>query len=252
LSGPPAAGADDFGVVVAGADGGPQVAHAVLGEAGLFKRLLDVAGALPGPGYIAKSSGRVVEGVDADARVVGAGQVGIAGAEAGSENAEVLVALLLKPVKAAADIDDSLAAGHECTSDVGADGVVGALQLGGAANVVVRHGEPQRGDAHAIEDGAEGVVAEAVGVPLRQHNDGLLGPRRVFVRGGRIPAGVYQVVFRIGRAFRRGEAQELGRRKLSFRGLLTDRGFLGQSLRADIGGKQLGVAFFEAEVGGRR
>jgi len=54
----------------------------------------------------------VVEGVDADAGVVGGGQVGIAGAEAGSENAEVLVALLLKPVEAAADVNDSLTAGH--------------------------------------------------------------------------------------------------------------------------------------------
>ena len=198
-----------------------------------------MAGALPGPGDISESCGRVVEGVDADARIVGAGQIGIAGAEAGSENAEVLVALLLKPVEAAANVNDSLTAGHERAADVGADGVVGALELGGAANVVIGHGEAQRGDAHAIEDGAKGVVAEAVGVPLRQHHDGLLGAGGVFVGGGRIPAGVHQVVFGVGRALRRSKAEELGGSQLSLGGLLTDRGLLGQGFRADVGGKQL-------------
>ena len=192
----------------------------------------------------------MVEGVDAEARIVGAGEKGIAGAEAGAEHAEVLVALLLEPVEAAANVDDGLAAGHEGAADVGADGVVGALELSGAANVVVGHGEAQRRDAHAIEDGAERVVAEAVGVPLRQDDDGLLGPRRIFVRGRGIPAGVDQIVFGVGRALRRGEAEKLGRRELSLGGLLADGGVLGQGFRAHIGGEKLGMALFEAEVGG--
>lgn len=47
--------ADDLWVVVAGADGGPQVADAVLRKASFFKRLFDVAGALAGPGDVTKS-----------------------------------------------------------------------------------------------------------------------------------------------------------------------------------------------------
>ena len=192
----------------------------------------------------------MVEGVDADARVVGAGQEGVAGAEAGAEHAEVLVALLLKPVEAAADVDDGLAAGGERAADVGADGVVGALQLGGAANVVVGHGEPQGRDAHLVEDGAQRVVAEAVGVPLRQNHDGLLGPRGVFVFGRRVPAGIDQVVLRVGRALGRGEAQKLRRGELALGGLLADRGVLRQRLRAHVGGEEFRMALFEAEVGG--
>ena len=53
----------------------------------------------------------MVEGVHTQARVVRTGQEGVAGAEAGSQYAELLVALLLQPVKAAADIDHRLAAG---------------------------------------------------------------------------------------------------------------------------------------------
>ena len=118
-------------------------------ETGFVESLLDVTRALAGPGYVAEGCGGVVEGVDADARVVGAGEVGVAGAEAGAENAEVLVTLILKPVKAAADVDDGLAAGHESAADVGADGVVRPLKLCGAANVVIGHGEAQGRDTHA-------------------------------------------------------------------------------------------------------
>src|SRR5260221_6251477 len=129
-----------------------------------------------------------------------AGEVGVAGAETGSENAEVLVALILKPIETAADIDDSLTAGHERAADVGADRVVGALELGRTADVVIGHGKAQGRDAHLVEDGAEGVVAEAVGVPLREDDDGLFGARGGFVLGGGIPAGVDEIVLGIGRA----------------------------------------------------
>ena len=179
----------------------------------------------------------MVEGVDAEARIVGAGKICVAGAEAGSQNAEVLVALVFKPVETAADVDNRLTAGHERAADVGADGVVGTLHFGGPANVVIGHGEPQRRDSHAVEDGAERVMAEAIGVPLRQHHDGLLGPGRIFVGRGRIPTGVHQVVFRVGRTFGRSEAEELGGCQFSFGGLLTNRGFLGEGFRAYVGGE---------------
>ena len=102
------------------------------------------------------------------------GDEGVAGAEAGAQDAELLVALLLKPVDAAADVDDGLAAGSDGAADVGADGVVGALELCRAADVVVGLGEAQGGDAEAVEDGAERVVAEGIGIPLGHDDDGLL------------------------------------------------------------------------------
>jgi hypothetical protein len=181
----------------------------------------------------------VIEGIDADARVMGAGQESVAGAEAGAKHAKVLVALLLKPVDAAADIDHRLAAGREGAADVGADGVVGPLQLGGPANVVVGLGEPQRGDAHAIEERAERVVAECIGIPLRHDHDGLLGPPGILVRRRGIPARVHQVVLRVGRALGRGEAQELPWRDLALGGLLAQRGVVSQRLGAHVGGEEL-------------
>ena len=63
----------------------------------------------------------MVEGVDADAFVKGAGEERVAGTEAGAEHAEMLVALVFEPVKAAADVDDGLAACGEGSADVGTD-----------------------------------------------------------------------------------------------------------------------------------
>ena len=97
---------------------------------------------------------------------------------------------------------------------------------------------------------AQRVVAEGVGIPLRQHHDGLLGPRGVLVRGRRIPARIHQVVFGIRRALGRGEAQKLRRRSLALGRLLLDRRVLGQRFRADVGGEQLRMPLFQPEVGG--
>ena len=161
------------------------------------KRGADVAGALSGPYHVAECHGGVIEGADLKARIHRGGDEGVAAAEAGAEDAELLVALLLEPVDAAADVDDGLAAGRDGAADVGADGVVGALELGGAADVVVGLGETQGRDAEAIEERAEGVVAEGVGVPLRHDDDGLF--RLAGLLSGRrgIPARVDDVVFRI-------------------------------------------------------
>jgi hypothetical protein len=163
----------------------------------------------------------------------------------------MLVALRFKPVNAAADINDSLAAGHESAADVGADGVVGALKLGGTADVVIGHGKAQRRNAHFVEDGAKGVVAEAVGVPLGNDDDGLLGARWVLVFGGGVPAGIHQIVFRVRRALRGCEAQVPGLSELSLGGFLAEGGVLGQGLGTNIGGKQFRIALFEAVISGR-
>ena len=87
----------------------------------------------------------------------------------------MFVALGFEPVDAAADVDDGLTAGFGGAAYVGADGVVGALELGGAADVVVGLGEAEAGDAEAVEEGAEGVVGEGVGVPLGHDDHCLFG-----------------------------------------------------------------------------
>ncbi len=46
------------------------------------------------------------------------GEEGVAAAERGAEDAELVVALGFKPVKAAADIDDGLLAGGKGAADV--------------------------------------------------------------------------------------------------------------------------------------
>jgi len=133
-----------------GADAEEQLADLVLSEASVLQRDADVAGALALPDDVAEPGGGVVEGADAQARVVGRGDEGVAGAEAGSKDAELRVALGLQPVDATADVDDGLAAGGGGAADVGADGVVGALQFGGAADVVIGLGEAESRDPEAV------------------------------------------------------------------------------------------------------
>ena len=110
-----------------------------------------MACALTGPYDVAKPGGGVVEGADLKAWVEGSGDERVATAERGAEDPELLIALGLEPVKAAADIDDGLTAGLGGSAYVGTDGVIGALKFGGAADVVVGLGETQAGDAKTVE-----------------------------------------------------------------------------------------------------
>ena len=190
----------------------------------------------------------MVESVHAQPRIVRAGQKAVARTQARAQHAEVLVALLLQPVNAAADIDHRLAAGGNRPANVRAHGVVGALQLRRPANVVVGLRKPQRRDAHAIEHRAQRVVAEPVGVPLRHHDDGLFGPRRIFLRRRRKPARVHQVVLRVRRALRRGKAQILGLGEFAFGGLLLQLRILCERFRPNVGRKQLRMALLQSEI----
>src|ERR1700761_5594600 len=156
------------------ADAGPDSVQLLLGHHG-FARRADMAAALAGPHHVAEGHGGVIEGADLQTRIHGGGEEGVAGTEAGAEDAELLVALLLEPVNAGADIDHSLAAGGYGAAEIGTDGVVGTLELRGTADVVVGLGEPQGRDAEAIEERAESVMTEGVGIPLRPHDDGLPG-----------------------------------------------------------------------------
>ena len=68
-------------------------------------------------------------------------------AEAGAEDADAIVALRREPVNRAARVEHRLPADLHGPRDVGADDVVGAVQLGRHALIVVRQREAQR--AHA-------------------------------------------------------------------------------------------------------
>lgn len=70
--------AHELVVVVDGADGGPELAEAFLCKTGVRKTLTDVARALACPYDIAEGCGGVVEGVDAQARIVCGSEKGIA------------------------------------------------------------------------------------------------------------------------------------------------------------------------------
>ena len=111
--------------------------------------------------------------------------------------------------------------------------------------------EAQRRDAEAVEERAERVVAEGVGVPLGHDDDGLSGLAGLALGRRGKPARVDEIVFRVGRADGRGEAQEFGRGELSVAGLLLELGVFCEGLRADVGGEELGVAGLEAVVRGR-
>ena len=192
----------------------------------------------------------MVKRIHPQPRIVRTGQESVARSQAGSQYAEVFVPLLLQPIQAAPYVHHRLAASRERAANVGAHGVVRALQLHWPPNIVVGLREPERRNPHLVEDRAQRVVAERVCVPLRHHHNGLLGPLGILVRRRWVPARIHQIVFRKWRPLRRSEAQKLRRRNLSLHRLLLDRRVLGQRLRAHVGGKQLRMPLFQPEVGG--
>src|SRR4051812_27137993 len=156
------------------ADRGPYLPELILRHDRL-KRRANVTRALAGPYNVAECHGRMIEGADLKTRIHRGGDEGVAGTEAGAEDTKLLVTLLLEPVEAATDVHDRLAAGGDGAAQVGADGVVGALELNWTADVMVGLGEAQGRDAEAVEERTQCVVTEGVGVPLRHHDDGLFG-----------------------------------------------------------------------------
>src|SRR6266568_3374238 len=108
-----------------GADGGPVFAKFVHGNVAA-KAFPDVVGGHALADDVGVVSRHVEEAAGADAFVMDEGDVADGGADAGAENSEPSVALLLKPVEAAAAVLDGLAVGLESKSDIGAADLVGA------------------------------------------------------------------------------------------------------------------------------
>src|SRR5271169_3002032 len=132
-----------------------------------FDALADMARGLAGPDDVTECRRGMVKHIDADTRVVGAGDERVTRAEAGADEAEARVSALLQPVEARANVNDGLPHRIDAAANIGGDRVVRAGETGGATNVVVRHAHAQGRDTKHVEDLAETVLADAVGVPLR-------------------------------------------------------------------------------------
>jgi len=64
------------------------------------------------------------------------------------------------------------------SADVRADDVVGALELGGLSNIVVRQRKPHGADVESREELRQPDMAAGVRIPLREHDDDrLIGDR---------------------------------------------------------------------------
>src|SRR5579872_3131631 len=107
-------------------------------------------GGLSMPYDVGNVSRGVVKGRCLDPLVMRGGKKGVAGAEARAYDAKPTIALGLKPIQAATNIDYSLTAGVKRPSYVCRDSVIGAQNLRRRSNIMVGHAQPQNGDPQKI------------------------------------------------------------------------------------------------------
>src|SRR5579872_667537 len=91
----------------------------------------------------------MIECSNLNSRIVSSGEKGVARTQAGTDCAQAFIALLLQPVKAAANVENGLSAGVHGAADVRGNRIVGAANFRGAANIVVRHAQPQHRNSDA-------------------------------------------------------------------------------------------------------
>ena len=187
-----------------GADGGPAVAEFVYGDV-VAKAFPDVIGGHALADDVGVVGGDVEEAAGADAFIVNESDVADRRADAGAEDAELGVALLLEPVEAAAGVLDGLAVGLQGEADVGSADLVGAFVALRHAAVMVGHAHFEDGDAQALNPVAEAVLAVPFGVPVGEEEDG--GSETSFSGGKKLC--VDDVVFRPGRFDRTGEGEDV-------------------------------------------
>jgi hypothetical protein len=187
-----------------GADGSPIFAKLVDSHM-VAKALPDVVGGHTLADDVGIVGGDVEKTAGADAFVVDESDVANGRSDAGPEDAEFGIALLLKPVEAAASVLDGLAVGLKREADIGATDLVGALMAVGHAVIVIGHAHLEHSDPHALNPAAKAVLALPFGVPVGQDKDSRAGPNASssragvdgFVSGKEL--GVDGVVFRPGR-----------------------------------------------------
>src|SRR5262249_8494360 len=146
-------------------DGRPEVAEFVEGDV-LAEAFPDVVRGHAVGDNIGEIGGYVKEAASVNAFVVHERDVADAGADAGAEDAEPRVALLLEPTENATRVLHGLAIGLESKADVGADELIGALVTGDHAAVVVGHAHLDRGHAEPLNPFTETALAVPFGVPV--------------------------------------------------------------------------------------
>ena len=120
----------------------------------------------------------MIECCNFNSRIVRGGEECVARTQTGAGNTEPLIALLLQPIQAAADVEDRLTAGVHGAPDVRGDRIVGAPNLRRPANIVIRHAQPQHRDSQPVQDSAQRIVVERIGIPVRQQYDRTFSFRR--------------------------------------------------------------------------
>src|SRR4029077_18476780 len=122
----------------------PQPAQSVEIDSG-FHALANVPRSLPMPDHISEIGRRVIESINPNPRVVGAGNKSVTGTEARADQPELAIALLLQPVETTTNIDHALANRVQRPADVGRDRVVSATDLRRHTDVVVGHAQAKHG-----------------------------------------------------------------------------------------------------------
>jgi hypothetical protein len=148
-----------------GANGRPVFAELVNGDV-IAEAFPDMVGGHALADDVGVVGGDVEETAGAEAFIVNESDVADGGADAGAEDAELAVALLFKPVEAAAGILDGLAVRLEGEADIRATNLVGALVAVGHSAVVIGHAHFEDGNAEALNPVAEAILAVPFGVPV--------------------------------------------------------------------------------------
>src|ERR1043165_7325292 len=97
----------------------------------------------------------MVEDPGPEAAIVGHGYESHTRAQAGTQDAQSLKPLRLKPIQAGPGVDDGLAVGVDGSSDIAGAVVIRALECPGHPPVVVSETHAQCADSKAVEQLAE-------------------------------------------------------------------------------------------------
>jgi len=193
------------------ANGSPELAQFLDGYM-VPKTLPNVIGGHALADDVGVVGGDVEKAAGANGGIVDQGDVADGRANAGAEDSELGVTLLLEPAEAAAGVLDGLAVGLESEADVGAADLIGALAAMGHAAVVVGQAQLQCGDPEAGNPFAEAVLAMPFGIPVGKDEDRGAScrlDRGTPTAGGGPEPGVDGIVFGPGGFDRTGEGEDI-------------------------------------------
>jgi hypothetical protein len=138
----------------------------------LVQRFPDIRGGQAGRDHVAEISGNMEESGGAQSRFMGKSEEREARANAGPEQAEAVVALLLKPAQRAAHVQDRLPVGLQREADIRADQMIGTRMSGDGAAVVIWQADFDGGDAQKLQPAADILLFFPARIPLGEHDHG--------------------------------------------------------------------------------